>query len=182
VLDAARDVLSVRGFNAEVAEIAEVAGVGVGTIYRHFPNRHELISAVILEMGESFGRDVSRHLANPSVIEALRGIIHSAFDIADRYGKLFLDQIAGSGSEAYESAFDREQARIDLRELFRRGSTSGELPADLDAELCLGMLLGIFAPRAMEFLIGDRGASEVAPSAFEFFLAGVLHTNGATPE
>jgi AcrR family transcriptional regulator len=177
VLDAAREVLAIRGFKAEVTEIAEAAGVGVGTLYRHYPSRHHLIAAVVAEMAASFERDIERHFSNPSATEALRGFVYSAFGLIDRYGALFLDLLSGTGSEGYDSAFDRDAARERLLAVLDRGSTSGEFPRDLDTELCLGMLVGIFAPRALDYLTRARTPSEVAPAAFEFFLAGVLHAN-----
>jgi AcrR family transcriptional regulator len=47
LLRAAMAVFAVSGVNAPVREIAEKAGVGVGTVYRHFPQRSDLIVAVL---------------------------------------------------------------------------------------------------------------------------------------
>jgi len=47
LLDAAMDVFAQSGVDAPVREIAERAGVGVGTLYRHFPQRADLIIAVM---------------------------------------------------------------------------------------------------------------------------------------
>jgi AcrR family transcriptional regulator len=47
ILDAARDVLAARGMDAGIDEIARVAGVGVGTVYRRFPTKDDLVTAVI---------------------------------------------------------------------------------------------------------------------------------------
>lgn len=46
ILVAAKDVFATSGVDAPVREIAQKAGFGVGTLYRHFPNRAELIAAV----------------------------------------------------------------------------------------------------------------------------------------
>ena len=46
LLDAAMEVFAERGVDAPVREIAERAGVGLGTVYRHFPRRSDLIVAV----------------------------------------------------------------------------------------------------------------------------------------
>ena len=46
LLDAALDVFRGSGVDAPVREIAEQAGVGLGTVYRHFPQRSDLIKAV----------------------------------------------------------------------------------------------------------------------------------------
>ena len=47
LLKAALDVFATSGVDAPVREIAEKAGVGVGTVYRHFPQRSDLIKAVM---------------------------------------------------------------------------------------------------------------------------------------
>ena len=46
LLQAAKAVFATSGVDAPVREIAEKAGVGVGTVYRHFPQRADLIAAV----------------------------------------------------------------------------------------------------------------------------------------
>ncbi|MFH8679536.1 helix-turn-helix domain-containing protein [Streptomyces lydicus] len=60
VLDAAREVFRARGDEAQMPEVARAAGVGIGTVYRHFPSRAALIAAVgeqrqaeIVEFGRS---------------------------------------------------------------------------------------------------------------------------------
>ncbi|GHS89444.1 TetR family transcriptional regulator [Actinomycetota bacterium] len=47
VLDAARDLFAVHGLEVSMETIAQTAGVGVGTIYRHFPDRSALVQAMI---------------------------------------------------------------------------------------------------------------------------------------
>jgi AcrR family transcriptional regulator len=47
VLDAARKLFVERGLEAPVEEIAAAAGVGVGTVYRHFPTKEDLFAALI---------------------------------------------------------------------------------------------------------------------------------------
>jgi AcrR family transcriptional regulator len=52
VLDAARDVLSKDGTDATMELIASRAGVGVGTVYRHFPNKEALVDALVVAIYE----------------------------------------------------------------------------------------------------------------------------------
>ncbi|MEU4399267.1 TetR/AcrR family transcriptional regulator [Micromonospora orduensis] len=47
LLEAAKTVFSTAGVDAPAKEITDLAGVGVGTLYRHFPQRSDLIKAVI---------------------------------------------------------------------------------------------------------------------------------------
>jgi AcrR family transcriptional regulator len=47
LLDAARTVFAISGVDAPAKEITDLAGVGVGTLYRHFPQRSDLVKAVV---------------------------------------------------------------------------------------------------------------------------------------
>jgi AcrR family transcriptional regulator len=49
VIDAAQAVFSERGSDARMEEVAEKAGVAVGTLYRHFPNKETLLEALIAQ-------------------------------------------------------------------------------------------------------------------------------------
>lgn len=54
VLAAARDVLALEGFDAQMTDIAGRAGVGIGTLYRHFPDKTALIEALVAERFTQF--------------------------------------------------------------------------------------------------------------------------------
>lgn len=62
VLDAARGLFTHRGEHVQMPEIARAAGVGIGTVYRHFPSRQALIEALAdVRFAEiaSFGRNLA---------------------------------------------------------------------------------------------------------------------------
>ena len=65
LLKAALDVFTESGVDAPVREIAERAGVGLGTLYRHFPHRSDLIAAVyrsqVVECADAAAKLASRH-------------------------------------------------------------------------------------------------------------------------
>jgi len=46
VLDAAREQFAAHGLEAQIDDVARAAGVGVGTVYRHFPNKEDLLRAL----------------------------------------------------------------------------------------------------------------------------------------
>ena len=54
VLAAAREVLAVEGVDAQMTDIARRAGVGIGTLYRHFPDKTALIEALVAERFTEF--------------------------------------------------------------------------------------------------------------------------------
>ena len=56
ILEAAEEVFAVRGVAAPIDAVAERAGVGVGTLYRHFPNKEALFEAIVLTRLEELAR------------------------------------------------------------------------------------------------------------------------------
>ncbi|MFD4506571.1 TetR/AcrR family transcriptional regulator [Streptomyces sp. NPDC058457] len=58
ILDAAREQITLNGPDAGMDEIAAAAGVAVGTLYRHFPTKTDLVSAVLAEYSEHIADDV----------------------------------------------------------------------------------------------------------------------------
>ena len=49
LIEAAREVFARRGIEASLDDVARHAGLGVGTAYRHFANKHELLSAIMAQ-------------------------------------------------------------------------------------------------------------------------------------
>ncbi|MEU6610254.1 helix-turn-helix domain-containing protein [Streptomyces shenzhenensis] len=63
ILDAAREQISLHGPEAGMDEIAIAAGVAVGTLYRHFPNKTDLVAAVIAEYLDKVAADAEAAVA-----------------------------------------------------------------------------------------------------------------------
>ena len=77
LLATARRVLSARGLDVPVEEIAREAGVGVGTVYRNFPTKAALLAAVVAQAFEGLTADAQTALARgepgDAFFEFLRG-------------------------------------------------------------------------------------------------------------
>jgi AcrR family transcriptional regulator len=76
VIAAAREVFTEGGADASLEEIARRAGVGIGTLYRNFPNRQALLEAVYVEEVEALSR-AAIELADQPPWEALDAWLHS---------------------------------------------------------------------------------------------------------
>src|SRR3954453_3469626 len=72
LLAAARELFAERGLNVTLNEIAHHAGVGVGTAYRRFANKDEVIEALYDESLEEVAAGVNQALAEP---DAWRGLV-----------------------------------------------------------------------------------------------------------
>src|SRR3954447_6550607 len=65
IVDAAKELFAARGLGVTLHDIARHAGVGVGTIYRHFPDKAELIDLLFEEQVERMEELAHRALADP---------------------------------------------------------------------------------------------------------------------
>lgn len=82
LLDAARDAVIEHGPNAPLDDIARRAGVGIGTLYRRFPDRHSLLRQVALDLLARSAHEGDSALASePDAFAALARYMHRALDL-----------------------------------------------------------------------------------------------------
>ncbi len=134
LLRAAKAVFATSGVDAPIREIADTAGVGLGTLYRHFPRRSDLIAAVFRREIDACA-DIAPKLAQAHApFEALAGWMqrYAAF-VATKRG---LAQALHSGDPAFDSLpgyFD-QRLRPALRSLLTNATAAGVVRADIDAD------------------------------------------------
>jgi AcrR family transcriptional regulator len=75
ILDVARQSFAEDGLDLPVREIARRAGIGVATVYRHFPARPDLVAAVLDERVRACTAEMREALADPDPWRALKGTI-----------------------------------------------------------------------------------------------------------
>ncbi|HEX6518009.1 MAG TPA: TetR family transcriptional regulator [Nocardioidaceae bacterium] len=81
ILQAAREVVAERGATAPLDEIARRAGVGIGTLYRRFPDRQALLHAVVLDALAQTRAAAERALEQYSGFDALAHYMHAVVDL-----------------------------------------------------------------------------------------------------
>lgn len=150
LLEAAKEIFAVSGVDAPVREIADKAGVGVGTFYRRFPQRSDLIAAVFRREVDACA-DSAPDLANTHApFKALSlWIANFARFITTKRG---LASALYAGSPAYENlpAYFDERLRPALEILLETAIMAGEVRRDVDAEdiisavssLCISTKIG----------------------------------------
>ncbi len=141
ILEAARIEFTDAGAGAQMDDIAARAGVGVGTIYRHFPTKEALMGELVRERFLAFTEHarVARDGEGPA-FERLATALHANCELmADDVGTQHA--IMGAGDAAWERA---EDARLELVETTRpvvaEAQAEGTLRADFDVEE-IGMLM-----------------------------------------
>ncbi|QXZ76833.1 TetR/AcrR family transcriptional regulator [Rhizobium sp. rho-13.1] len=138
LLKAAMAVFSSSGVDAPVREIATRAGVGVGTLYRHFPQRADLVAAVFRHEVDACAEAAATLAAEHAPGEALAHWMQRyAGFIATKRG---LASALHSGDPTFETLPGYFQQRLQpaLRNLLEAAAAAGEARTDVDAEELLG--------------------------------------------
>jgi AcrR family transcriptional regulator len=143
ILEVAKAAFTQQGANASLEEIAKMAGIGIGTLYRHFPTRDALIEGVYRNEVEKLAAAASRFAEKMSPLEALRAWMLLLVDYiaAKHIIAPALNTIAGGASRLHEGTRTIIQGAID--ELVKRAKRSGDLRRDLDAYDLLRALIGV---------------------------------------
>jgi AcrR family transcriptional regulator len=147
LLDAAAAVFVTSGVEAPVREIAARAGVGVGTIYRHFPTRADLIIAVYRHQVDACAEAGPALLAtSPSPHSALGRWINLFADfLVTKHGLAAVLQADNASFEALHAYFLDRLVPV-CTELLEAAAVTGEIRPDIDAyqlmrgvgNLCIG--------------------------------------------
>lgn len=143
LLETAKAAFAEKGPGASLDEIARTAGVGAGTLYRHFPTRDALIEAVYRNETEQLVAAVTRLAETLSPIEALREWLLVFVDyMAAKSGmQAALNSLVGGTSELYSAS--SEQMKRAITTLLDRAVASGDIRLELDPFDLLRALAGV---------------------------------------
>lgn len=143
VLKAAKAVFSAGGPDASLEAIARRAGVGIGTLYRHFPTREALFEAVYRREVEQLADLAEQLKADMAPADALRHWLRSNVEfVATKKGmSAALALAAHSSSELKAYSLDRLTKAVGA--LLDRAAAAGEIRADISPEDLLRALVGI---------------------------------------
>ena len=127
---AARDAFAEQGTSASLEAVAETAGVGIGTLYRHFPNRQALLEAVYTEEVESMARG-TRELADRDPWDAVEEWSQRYIGFAATKHALMEAMLeAGPDSDALVGC--RTMLRDSGNELIARAKSAGAIRPDAE--------------------------------------------------
>jgi AcrR family transcriptional regulator len=143
ILDVAKGAFTRHGAATSLDDIAKQAGVGAGTLYRHFPTRDALIEAVYRSEVEKLAGAARGFIAVMSPIEALRAwlLLFVDYVAAKHIIAPALNSVAGGPSRLYEGSRSLVQGAIE--ELVKRAKKSGDVRRDIDASDLLRAVIGV---------------------------------------
>ncbi|MFJ8129518.1 TetR/AcrR family transcriptional regulator [Streptomyces hydrogenans] len=155
---AAREVFAEAGPGASLNEIARRAGVGPGTLYRHFPDRSALLSAVLADRIERLGARAERLLVSEDADEALeqwlRAFLAHARVNQGMGSALLVEPAGASGPDCHRRILDMATGLLDRAQL--HGTARPDLTADDLLHLVIGIALSTTQddrPGRPEFLL-----------------------------
>ncbi len=174
ILAAARAAFAAGGVDVPVEEIAERAGVGMGTLYRRFPTKHDLVEAVIEESLDAFVAAAEAGLADDDPWTGFSGFVERVLELHVE-NRALREVLAGTEHGHARDAV-RRRVRPLVRRLIERAHADGSLRPD-------------FTPEDMPlvFMTGGRvleAARGVAPDLWRRYLGLLLdglRAEGATP-
>lgn len=178
VLAAAAEVFAEQGADASVAEIARRAGVGAGTLFRHFPTKHDLLLAALEVSFDEVQAAIAQAMAIEDPWDGLVHVLSACAEIQAR-DRGFLESI---GPELFrEPSLQRRNAeRMEqLGAVVERARAAGRVRDDLTAEDVPFLLCAVGGATGK---CGSGGA--LPPDLWRRYLGIVLdglRPDGATP-
>jgi AcrR family transcriptional regulator len=141
VLDAGRTAFAEEGLDVHVEEIARRAGVGVGTVYRHFPTKEDLLQALADDRFAGLADAARKALEDPDPWNGFSGFMRYSAEVMaeDRALSEAMDQRPEMCSRAAE---DVKLLEV-VGELIARGQEAGALREDLVAEDVPSLICGL---------------------------------------
>ncbi|MEU5638228.1 helix-turn-helix domain-containing protein [Streptomyces milbemycinicus] len=175
ILRAARDAFATEGIAIPLDEIARRAGVGPGTVHRHFPTKEALFEAVVREHLERLTHEARGALADTTAGPAFFAFLTKMTAEADAKQDL-TEAITGAGGRM---SAETEGLAADLRELFdallTRAQAVGAVRKDVDAADVQAVVVGAL-------VAGRRRGERDRPGRLADMVFDCLLPRGATPE
>ncbi len=174
LLATAREVVTEQGVDASLRDIARRAGVGLGTLYRHFPTREVLLDALLRTSFDGLTERAAELEASRPPDEALVTFLRETVGVASDFRGVLAMMAAAIADEASTLHASCVTMRAAGARLLAGAQAAGTARADMDGA-DLFALVGALA------WLGDQSA--FAPRAERHFgiIAGAILTSRASP-
>ena len=178
ILGSARAVFAEQGISAEIKDIADRAGIGVGTIYRNFPGKNDLLMELIRGMMHEIAGVLgeAKEAAEADPITGLRLALRGMYEIASRYGWLMEAKMTGRLPEEVRAWVPPPHKDVRFQALVRimdRARERGLIRDNTDIQVSILMLFVTVYPLSCGPARGDRGTAELADTVIGIMLDGI---------
>ncbi|WP_433085926.1 TetR/AcrR family transcriptional regulator [Dactylosporangium sp. CA-052675] len=142
VLEAAEAVFAAEGVGAPTEAVARRAGVGIGTVFRHFPTKEALLEAVLVERMRALVEHARRAAEDDEPGAALFGFLERVVEqTATKHA--FADALSGAGVDVTEVVRDVRAALLAAVDaLVARARAAGAVRADVGGAAVVAVLVG----------------------------------------
>ncbi len=173
IVAAARVEFLERGADASLDAISRRAEVGIGTLYRHFPTRHDLLDAVFRDSADLLCARAGELRAELTPREAFVAWMRASLDHAMSYQGLAAELMAGElGDPSASSCADQSACRnlrLTTEDEVARAKAAGVLREDIEPDDVVRLVNAIALTTE-----GDPDATAVADRLFGFMVDGLL--------
>jgi AcrR family transcriptional regulator len=169
ILAVARAAVAERGDDIVLEDIAREAGVGIGTLYRHFATRQELLEAAFLDEAEELRARAEGLVDEPAPLDALITWLRLQLD----FGAHGRSMGAAVMNAKHTEGSDIQLACVSMREagavLLRRAQAAGEVRPGVEMPDVLRLMHGIV-------LVNEQAPEDPgrAGRLFDLVIAGIL--------
>ncbi|MFF4600812.1 TetR/AcrR family transcriptional regulator [Amycolatopsis sp. NPDC001319] len=143
VLAAAEEAFAADGLAVPLDDIARLAGVGAGTVYRHFPSKEALFQAVVLERLEQFAAEARELVDAEDPGEAFYYYFARVIKQAS-LNRAICEALGATTGSAYKADVGTE-FRANLAALLERAQAAGAVRTDLDGDDLRALIVGALA-------------------------------------
>ena len=148
IVEAARAVFARQGGEAQIDDIARAAGVGVGTVYRHFPHKEALLGELLVEHFRKMADNAELALEVEDPWEAFAGLLrtNAQFCAAD----IGVQQALARGPDAWEYvAAEIDRLRDTTTQLIDRAQRAGVMRPDFVVDDIPMLMAGLSSTMAV---------------------------------
>jgi AcrR family transcriptional regulator len=142
VLEAAEEIFATQGLAVPIDAIAARAGVGIGTVYRHFPTKEALFKAVVLAHMKALVERATQLGTAPDPGDALFTFVAELTELAVRKRDL-IDELAQAGIDTEQvSSTLKGELNEALDVLLHRAQAAGAVREDISSADVTALLMG----------------------------------------
>jgi AcrR family transcriptional regulator len=143
ILDAGRKAFTASGRDVQMDEVARLAGVGVGTLYRHFPTKDDLVRELVRESVEACDESARQALDREDGAEAIEWLVHeNAANMARNRG---LRDAMNAIDFGHENPWNTDEARGRAEAVLERARATGAIRPDITVDDWQALMCGLSA-------------------------------------